>query len=254
MFKFIVIFLKILAVACILSAILWTIDIAFFSKEEKVDVKVYEEKEVIQVSNLENEEKPQEKAEEKSITESIKQVEENSNNKTQTTTSKNVSSNVKTENTKQNTNTSTNKVEQSSNTTSNIETKVEETKKEEVIPNNTNNNTNTNVTTNTPTTNNTQNNNTQVEEQPKVEEDKYVVNNNMINQMKRVIENNPSELMLEIGYNVVVDSSIITETNQFTFAEFRVKNKIINKFGTIKIYAQDYYYKGQYMYTECYLI
>ena len=76
----------------------------------------------------------------------------------------------------------------------------------------------------------------------------------MIEQMRNVIINNESDLMKELGYNIVVDSSIITETNQFTFTETRVKNKIINAFGTIKIYAQDYYHNGQYMYTECYLM
>jgi len=91
------------------------------------------------------------------------------------------------------------------------------------------------------------------EEVPQVK-DEYKRNNAMIEQMKNVIKNNESDLMKELGYNIVVDSSIITETNQFTFTEFRVKNKIINAFGTIKIYAQDYYHNGQYMYTECYLM
>lgn len=84
--------------------------------------------------------------------------------------------------------------------------------------------------------------------------DEYKRNNTMIEQMRNVIINNESDLMKELGYNIVVDSSIITETNQFTFTETRVKNKIINAFGTIKIYAQDYYHNGQYMYTECYLM
>ena len=91
------------------------------------------------------------------------------------------------------------------------------------------------------------------EEVPQVK-DEYKRNNAMIEQMKNIIKNNESDLMKELGYNIVVDSSIITETNQFTFTEFRVKNKIINAFGTIKIYAQDYYHNGQYMYTECYLM
>ena len=84
--------------------------------------------------------------------------------------------------------------------------------------------------------------------------DEYKRNNAMIEQIRNVIINNESDLMKELGYNIVVDSSIITETNQFTYTETRVKNKIINAFGTIKIYSQDYYHNGQYMYTECYLM
>lgn len=92
------------------------------------------------------------------------------------------------------------------------------------------------------------------QEEVKQDKDEYKLNNAMIEQMRNVIQNNESALMQEFGYNIVVDSSIITETNQFTFTEYRVKNKIINAFGTIKIYAQDYYHNNQYMYTECYLM
>lgn len=92
------------------------------------------------------------------------------------------------------------------------------------------------------------------QEEVKQDKDEYKVNNAMIEQMRNVIQNNESALMQEFGYNIVIDSSIIAETNQFTFTEYRVKNKIINAFGTIKIYAQDYYHNNQYMYTECYLM
>lgn len=95
---------------------------------------------------------------------------------------------------------------------------------------------------------------TEEKQEIKQDKDEYKVNNAMIEQMRKVIQNNESSLMQELGYNIVVDSSIITETNQFTFTEYRVKNKIINAFGTIKIYAQDYYHNNQYMYTECYLM
>lgn len=94
----------------------------------------------------------------------------------------------------------------------------------------------------------------EVQQEVKQDKDEYKVNSAMIEQMRNIIQNNESALMQEQGYNIVVDSSIITETNQFTFTEYRVKNKIINAFGTIKIYAQDYYHNNQYMYTECYLM
>ena len=60
--------------------------------------------------------------------------------------------------------------------------------------------------------------------------------------------------MKKYGYTIVVDSSIKNLTNQFTFTESRVKNAIYYKFGTIRIYAEDYYRNGQLIMTECYII
>lgn len=84
--------------------------------------------------------------------------------------------------------------------------------------------------------------------------EEWKVNQNKINEIITIINNNPSEDMLLYGYNVVVDSSIVELTNEFTFSEKRVKDKIKYKFGTIKIYVRDYYKNGQYVTTECYLI
>lgn len=89
---------------------------------------------------------------------------------------------------------------------------------------------------------------------PKEEGAKYVVNNQMINTIKAYIENNPTEDMLSFGYTVQVDSSIKELTNPFTYTEKRVKNLISLKFGTIRIYAEDYYYNDEYVTTYCYLI
>lgn len=94
-----------------------------------------------------------------------------------------------------------------------------------------------------------------VETKPQVtNEEKYVRNDAMINRIKEVINNNPSEYMKNFGYEVVVDSSIKELTNQFTFTETRVKGFINFKFGTIRIYAEDYYKNGQLIMTECYII
>ena len=91
------------------------------------------------------------------------------------------------------------------------------------------------------------------EQQTKVEET-YTVNNTMINQIIKTIQNNESEFMKKYGYTIQVDSSIKKYTNQFTFTENRVKSAITNKFGTIRIYAEDYYKNGQLIMTECYII
>ena len=85
-------------------------------------------------------------------------------------------------------------------------------------------------------------------------ETKYVRNDGMIQKIKVTIENNVTEDMKKYGYEIVVDSSIKELTNQFTFTESRVKNNIKYSFGTIRIYAEDYYSNGQLIMTECYIL
>lgn len=127
--------------------------------------------------------------------------------------------------------------------------------------------------TNTPTTNNKQeietslpNQGTNIDkveepakeeettEPPKQDVHTYKYNSSIVNKMTNDIKNNESEYMKKYGYNIVVDESIVNLTNQFTYTTNRVKDKIINKFGTIKIYARDYYLNGNYMYTEAYIL
>ncbi|MBR3255539.1 MAG: hypothetical protein IKF97_04930 [Clostridia bacterium] len=93
-----------------------------------------------------------------------------------------------------------------------------------------------------------------VQEKPVVNETKYVRNDAMIERIRQVINNNATEDMKKYGYNIVVDSSIKNSVNQFTFTENRVKNMIQYSFGTIKIYAEDYYSNGQLIMTECYIL
>ena len=89
---------------------------------------------------------------------------------------------------------------------------------------------------------------------PSTNTEKYVKNDAMINKIKNVIQNNESDFMKQYGYNIVVDSSIKTQTNQFTYTENRVKSYITYKFGTIRIYAEDYYKNGNLIMTECYIL
>lgn len=108
----------------------------------------------------------------------------------------------------------------------------------------------------TPSQDNSNNNSVVPAEQPKdtVQENTYVYNAQMTQQLVDIINNNPSQFMQQYGYTVNIDSSITSLTNQFTFFENRVIEKIQNKFGTIRVYAQDYYLNGQYLFTECYII
>lgn len=92
-----------------------------------------------------------------------------------------------------------------------------------------------------------------IAEEVKIAEE-YKINKSKIAEIENIIKNNPSDDMLLYGYEVVVDSSIVNMTNQFTFTEKRVKDKIAWKFGTIRIYAQDYYCNGEYVCTECFII
>ena len=84
--------------------------------------------------------------------------------------------------------------------------------------------------------------------------EEYKINDTMINTIKNVINSNQSEDMKLYGYNIVIDSSIVEDTSQFTYTKQRVIDKIKYKFGTIKIYARDYYNNGQLICTQCYII
>ncbi len=79
-------------------------------------------------------------------------------------------------------------------------------------------------------------------------------NDKMIETIRNVIRKNETEDMKNFGYKIVVDSSIKQLTNQFTYSENRVRNYLRNKFGTIRIYAEDYYCNGEFVMTECYII
>lgn len=95
----------------------------------------------------------------------------------------------------------------------------------------------------------------EIKEEPKTENvHTYKYNSTITEQIKQDILNNESDYMKQYGYTIVIDESIVTLTNQFTYTNTRVKDKIIKKFGTIRIYARDYYYNGEYMFTECYII
>lgn len=94
----------------------------------------------------------------------------------------------------------------------------------------------------------------EVKEEIKQDVEEYKINNQMINKLKEIIKNNETEDMKNYGYEIVADSSIVELTNQFTLTEQRVINKIRLKYGTIRIYSQDYYFNGEYITTQCFII
>lgn len=102
-------------------------------------------------------------------------------------------------------------------------------------------------------------NNSTIVDSTEVDESKenvetFKINQDMIDKMIDTINENPSEYMIKYGYNIVVDSSIIKLTNQFTYTDKRIISQIAWKFGEIRVYAQDYYVNGNYVWTECYII
>lgn len=86
------------------------------------------------------------------------------------------------------------------------------------------------------------------------QKDTYVYNAEMAQRIVDIINSNPSQYMQQYGFTVSIDSSITSLTNQFTFFENRVIEKIASKAGNIRVYAQDYYCNGEYLFTECYII
>lgn len=82
----------------------------------------------------------------------------------------------------------------------------------------------------------------------------HVINYDAIEKIRQTIINNESEYMKTYGYTIVVDSSIKSLTNPFTFTEVRVKSLLKAKFGTIRIYAEDYCVDGQVIMTDSYIL
>lgn len=60
------------------------------------------------------------------------------------------------------------------------------------------------------------------EEKPVTIGEEYKINDTMINTIKNVINSNQSEDMKLYGYNIVIDSSIVEDTSQFTYTKQRV--------------------------------
>lgn len=207
--------------------------------------------EEVLVAEIENNEIIEEIVQEEPVTEektieSEKQTKQPEVNKSE----QNKNTKVTTQSTKQN-----NKISENPSTnTSKVQTNNDNTNKPKEDNNkpNVETNKNTSNTNNSSTTSQTSNATSTTPSNQKIETFKY--NKQMTDKMIKVITTNESEYMKQYGYNVVVDEGIIENTNQFTFAESRVKNYLTYKFGTIRVYARDYIVNGQYMWTECFIL
>ncbi len=89
---------------------------------------------------------------------------------------------------------------------------------------------------------------------PDKPKEEYKFNPEITNKIINIINNNLTNDMVKYVYNIAVDETIVNLTNQFTYTEKRVIDKINLKFGVIRVYARDYYKNGSYMWTESFLI
>ena len=232
MFRFIVKFLKILIIASLIGVALRVIDVLIYKKsnieKEQEISQIINEKEVEEnrdTNNLQN----IENVVDTNIQEKIKRVTEKENIKeVDTTISKNIENK---------------KIEQVDKEGQQISQTVDDLK-EQVIKKE-----------------DKQTNNIEKKEEVEQEEikqeqitEEYKINEQVINKIKTVIQNNETEDMKTYGYEIVIDSTIPELTNEFTFTEQRVINKITWKCGIIKIYARDYYFNGNYISTQCFII
>lgn len=77
-------------------------------------------------------------------------------------------------------------------------------------------------------------------------------NDEMIQKIKSYISTHETERMKKYGYSFVVDPEVVKITHPFTYSEFNM-NSCLNRTGEYRIYAQDYYYNGKYVETQCFV-
>lgn len=225
----------IIIISIIIMVVLGTIfknkqlSIATNNESNILDTNLLESENIIETEEQEEIQQNEEIREEQNNQEENKQQE----TITESTNNKEITTKNKAKETQTNPTTSIN--------TSNLQSNINQAKQEEQKPINNKQETTTQVQTQS----------TKV--QTKEEGEKFIRNDTMINKIKNVIDNNKSDNMKTYGYTIQVDSSIKSKTNQFTFAESRVINLIKYSFGTIRIYAEDYYNNGQFIMTECYI-
>ncbi len=177
----------------------------------------------------------------------------------------------KQENNNSNVETNSNKVEQQkpvSNSNKPTETKtqnnaIKESIKEEPKVNVNENNNTQNINTNNKTKEEKQNvvQQPQEKQEEKNEIKQEVVqqpvrevrrNDEMIQKIKNYISTHETERMKKYGYSFVVDPEVVKITHPFTYSEFNM-NSCLNRTGEYRIYAQDYYYNGKYVETQCFV-
>lgn len=77
-------------------------------------------------------------------------------------------------------------------------------------------------------------------------------NDEIIQKIKNYISTHETERMKKYGYSFVVDPEVVKITHPFTYSEFNM-NSCLNRTGEYRIYAQDYYYNGKYVETQCFV-
>ena len=253
MFRFLIKFLKVLSIACIIGVGLRVIDVVFYKeKEDKTDKQIASEiitadsSEESNSQPIENiviiKEQKEEKQEEKI------EIKENKEAGTVVVKPKET---VKQETKQETTNTQTQIKQEQKPTSQIIEKKQEEQIQQEEIEKE-----DIEVEEQIKDKKEEKQEETKAEQeqQEQIITEEYKINEEMIDRIRTIIENNETADMKTYGYEIVVDSTIPELTNEFTFTEQRVINKITWKCGIIKIYARDYYFNGNYISTQCFII
>lgn len=257
MFRFIIRFLKVLAIACIIGVGLRVIDVVFYKeKEDKIDKQIAseiitadssEESNSQPIENIVIIKEQKEKKQEQKI-----EIKENKEAGTVVVKPKET---VKKETKQETTNTQTEIKQEQKPTSQIIEKKQEEQIQQEEIEKE-------DIKVEEQIKDKKEEKQEEKQEETKVEQEQqeqiiteeYKINEEMIDRIRTIIENNETADMKKYGYEIVPDSTIPELTNEFTFTEQRVINKITWKSGIIRIYARDYYFNGNYISTQCFII
>ena len=248
MFKCLVIFTKTIAGLIILATGLRGYNLLMLNANVQKDdtviqsnVEVIESDEISVPDNNKTEESNNQNIPNNSTTKMIKEEKKTiSNTKTnETKTQNNVSKNNTTTTQTQINTSNINKQNNVQESNSNVQTKTEENKTEEKQTE-------------------AQQPQVQKEEQKPVQEvvqqpiREVKRNDEMIQKIKTYISTHETERMKKYGYSFVVDPDVVKITNSFTYSEFNM-NSCLNRTGEYRIYAQDYYYNGKYVETQCFV-
>lgn len=256
MFRFIIRFLKVLAIACIIGVGLRVIDVVFYKeKEDKTDKQIAseiitadssEESNSQPIENIVIIKEQKEKKQEQKI-----EIKENKEAGTVVVKPKET---VKKETKQETTNTQTEIKQEQKPTSQIIEKKQEEQIQQEEIEKEDIKGEEQIKDKKEEKQEETKAEQEQQEQQEQIITEEYKINEEMIDRIRTIIENNETADMKKYGYEIVPDSTIPELTNEFTFTEQRVINKITWKSGIIRIYARDYYFNGNYISTQCFII
>lgn len=239
MFKFIVMFTKTMAGLTIIATGLKGINIMMLKAEMPKENIVVESKVEVVEEQENNVPEVNVKVEEKTTQNTVSNANINVVKEEKNTEKNNTSKEIKEQNKVNINNTTTNQANEDANKNNVIEQKNNENNQQKIEEKE------------------TQNIQAQIEQeetmqevvQPKIEVKR---NDEYIQKIKNYISTHETERMKKYGYTFVVDANVVKLTNPFTYSEYNMAT-CLDLTGEIIIYAQDYYYNGQFVETQCFV-